>query len=107
MKTVYKERQRVSHDGQRLHFNTTMQVDPIFDGVKHMNTLMNPERDKTGRLYLGSIDPITAEVWSRECGFKIGTKGWAAYAKKKLMTGDYAKLRANPERKVFRGANVR
>jgi hypothetical protein len=78
-----------------------MDVEPIVEGVKHLNNLVNPERDKTGRLYLGSIDPLTAANWSRECGHSIGTKDWAEYAKKKLMSSDYAKFQADTGKRLY------
>lgn len=100
MQTMYQKRQSVHHDGKRLRFKTTMDVEPIIEGVKHLNNLVNPERDRTGRLYLGSIDPLTAANWARECGHAIGTKPWSAYAKKKLLSGDYAKFQADYQKKV-------
>ena len=42
---------------------------------------------------VGSIPHVVAQEWSRECGEAIGTKGFAEYVKRKLMDGDFAKLR--------------
>lgn len=42
---------------------------------------------------IGSIPFVVAEQWSRECGEAIGTKAFAEYCKRKLMDGDFAKLR--------------
>lgn len=83
-----------------------MQIDPVFEGVKHLNELVNPERDKTGRLYLGSVDVLTAQNWAKECGHAVGTKPWVAYAKKKLMSGDYSRLQADYDRRVHHVQNV-
>lgn len=42
---------------------------------------------------IGSIPLIVAEQWAKECGAGVGTKEFAAYAKRKLMDGDFAKFR--------------
>lgn len=42
---------------------------------------------------IGSIPLIIAEQWAKECGAGVGTKEFAAYAKRKLMDGDFAKFR--------------
>ena len=42
---------------------------------------------------IGSIPLVIAEQWSSECGASIGTREFAAYAKKKLMDGEFAKFR--------------
>ena len=43
----------------------------------------------------GSIPFVVAEMWSRECGAKIGSQEFAEYVKKKLMSGEFSKLIAN------------
>jgi len=44
-------------------------------------------RRKRANRLIGSIDPITAYKWMQECGYRIGTKGFAAFAIKRL-SGD-------------------
>lgn len=39
---------------------------------------------------LGSIPFVIADQWSRECGAGIGSKEFAEYAKKKLMSGEFS-----------------
>lgn len=41
----------------------------------------------------GRIPFVVAEQWARESGSRIGTKEFAEYAKKKMMDGEFAKLR--------------
>jgi len=41
----------------------------------------------------GCIPLVVAEQWSAECGEAIGTQGFAAYVKRKLQDGDFARLR--------------
>lgn len=42
--------------------------------------------------YVGSIDAVMAEQWSRECGAGVGTTEWSAYVKKKLQSGEFSKF---------------
>lgn len=98
---MMKQKERLHHDGKKLTFERSMDAEPLFGAIKANGELVNPTRDKSGRLYLGSIDPITAANWAKECGHAIGTKPFAAYAKKKLMSGEYAKFKAPVEKKVF------
>ena len=57
--------------------------------------LSRATRSKSGKLYLGSIDMVTATNWAKECGCGIGTKEYNIYAKKKLMSGDFNKFKAD------------
>lgn len=79
----------------------SQEVDSVFDGVKMVGEVENATRDTNGRLYLGSIDPITAANWARECGAAIGTKEFAQFAKKKLMSNEFSKFRAPRSKVIF------
>lgn len=74
-------------------------AEPIISAVKDMAAVARPVRNDKGNLYLGSIDPITAVNWSRECGAAVGTKEFAKYAKKKLMSGEFSRFKADYQRK--------
>lgn len=74
-------------------------VGSVFEGVKALS--QGAKHTKKTAQYLGSIDTITAENWSKECGAKVGSKEFAAYAKKKLMSGDWAHFRADLPRTTF------
>ena len=71
----------MTHTGDKLVVSKTMTVDPIFQGVQMHSEQANVQRMRSGRKYLGSIDPLTAQNWSKECGAAVGTKEFAAYAK--------------------------
>lgn len=101
MRTQHRQTETVSHQNGKVVFNKTMTVDPIFNGVKGMAELANPHRMKSGRKYLGSVDPFTAQAWARECGCSVGTKGFADYAIKKLKSSEYAHYRAASEKVNF------
>lgn len=101
---LHKQREQITadHDGN-VTIRRTQDVEPIMDGVKLMSEaqMHSPIRDSKGRLYLGSVDFITAMKWAKECGAPLGTKEWRAYAKKQLMSRDFAKFRAAPVRRVY------
>lgn len=87
-----------------------MDVQPIIDGVQSMQDIadandFNPKL--VGSRYIGSVDPITASNWAKECGYAIGTKGFAAYAKKKLLSGEFSKYAVQHNRRLFNGTKLR
>jgi hypothetical protein len=63
--------------------------EPVLDGVKMARDM------PTGQMYrhVGSIPLVIASQWTKECGAAPGTKEFSEYAKKKLMSSDWAYLR--------------
>jgi len=91
-----KPKSLVVHDEKHFSLVHTHDTECIIEGVKGMSETINrTTKNAAGALYLGSIDTITAAIWVKECGAALGTKEFAKYAKKKLMSGDYSKFRAN------------
>lgn len=41
----------------------------------------------------GTVPMVVCQQWSQECGAGIGTAEFAAYVKRKLMDGEFAKFR--------------
>jgi hypothetical protein len=94
-------RQRLVADADQFHIVRTLDAEPIVEAVKALGEIERPRRDAQGRLHVASVDPLTAANWARECGHAIGTKPFIEYAKKKLMSGEFAKFRINrPKRYV-------
>jgi hypothetical protein len=100
-RTLYRRTERVKWEDGKVHFKKTFDAEPLFPAIKAQGELVNPRRGKNGALYLGSVDPITAANWSRECGAGIGTREFAAYAKKKLMNGEFSRFKAEKNRRFF------
>ena len=94
LRVGYNYTSRMVHTGNAVEERTSMDVDGVFEGVKMLNEAAASDRLQSRR-YLGSVDILTAEVWAKECGAAVGTKEWAAYAKKKLKSGDYGKFAAD------------
>ena len=73
----------------KLHINRQQDVRSLIDLNKH-EAEVNPSMFGAARVRkIGSIPLVVAETWSRECGAAIGSKEFAEYAKKKLMSGDW------------------
>lgn len=94
----------IAEDRGAMTVVRTARVDPVFEHVRYysdrQNTVAPAERSKLG-VYLGSIDGITAAQWAKECGAAIGTREFAAYAKKKLMSPDWQRYRADTPKTVY------
>ena len=89
----YKRRETIEFDNNGMVvIKKSFDAQPIVDAVKMSSDIEAPVRNDRGMLHLGSIDPITARNWSKECGAAVGTKEFAAYAKKKLMSNEFAKF---------------
>ena len=89
-------------ENELTRFKRTMVVDPIIDGVKLLSEVINPNVEKVaGAKYLGSIDPLTASNLAKECGYGIGTKGFAVYVKKQLLNGRFSKYKANLQKRFY------
>jgi hypothetical protein len=98
------ECQRVYHQKpqEKVHLDTdgtirivkSVDAEPIMDAMKaYGDIIQKHQRGAAGAKMIGSIDPITAAIWRKECGAGIGTKEFAAYAKKKLADSDFRRFR--------------
>jgi hypothetical protein len=84
-------KERMFEEDGKLRILRSQDVQPILEANKRAQ---NTEIDRKSEMRrAGSIPYVIAEQWSRECGAAIGTKEFGEYAKKKLMDGDWAKLR--------------
>ena len=79
-----------SDEKGNIRRETDQDTSRIFDAVKAV------ERDGGAKgkdmHYMGSVPLTVAAQWSKTCGAAIGTRGFADYARKQLMSGDYGKL---------------
>ena len=93
-----KERVSFNSDGMMI-IEKSYNAEPIIEAVKMSSEIETPSRNNRGMLHLGSIDPLTARNWSKECGAAIGTKEFAAYAKKKLQSGEFSRFAVKRKRR--------
>ena len=82
----------VEEDG-KLVISRRQDVSALLDDNHELSTVAPSMHGDAAFRLAGRIPLVVAEQWSRECGEAIGTQGFAAYVKKKLADGDFARLR--------------
>lgn len=88
------EKVSVDTDGT-IRISKSVDAEPIMQAMKDYGDVIGMQHRGrvAGARMIGSIDPITAAIWRKECGAGIGTKEFAAYAKKKLADSDFRRFR--------------
>ena len=90
-----KETIRLDADG-RVIVQKSQDVEPIINAMKDYGDILGTRRNDrvAGARMIGGIDPITASIWAKETGLKIGTKEFAQFAKKRIQNDlNYRKFR--------------
>jgi hypothetical protein len=82
----------VEEDG-KLVISRRQDVRALLDDNHELSTTAPSMHGDAAFRLAGRIPLVVAEQWSRECGEAIGTQGFAAYVKRKLADGDFARLR--------------
>ncbi len=82
----------VEEDG-KLVISRRQDVSALLDDNHELSTVAPSMHGDAAFRLAGRIPLVVAEQWSRECGEAIGTQGFAAYVKRKLADGDFARLR--------------
>jgi len=77
-----------------VYVKTTEDVQPLLDANGRLRSVYDemPSYGRNGRL-AARVPNTIAQTWAQECGHAVGTKAYMAYAKRKLIAGDYQKLR--------------
>ena len=89
------------HDADgKLVEETSVEVDGVFRYAQQMMDIQDDTGGANNLRYRGSIDPITAKIWAKECGAAIYSKEWMAHARKKIDSGDYALFFPKSRRKT-------
>lgn len=68
----------------------TQDVQAILDHNKELQ--MDGPNKKSDMRHVGSIPFVVLEMWIKESGLKLGSREFAEYVKKKLLSGEYNKL---------------
>lgn len=84
---------KFTNEDGKIIINRSQDIQRILDFNKERN--IDGHNRKSDMRLAGSVPFVIAEMWSRECGAKIGSREFAEYVKKKLMSGDFSKLIAN------------
>lgn len=84
----YEEKHGFDNDGNFV-ISKTMNAEPVMEGVKYhvdRRAALGGKDGKAGQRLIGSIDPVTAANFIKDCGYGIGTAGFNEYAIRKLET---------------------
>lgn len=79
-------------DGKTIRIIKTQDTEPLLNAIKERPDVygVNVPLGK----WLGTIPPLIAANWMKECGAAIGTREWNVYARKKLKSEEWRRLRA-------------
>lgn len=88
-----KPYEQVISDPEHVRVVLRQECDGIIEGVKAIADVSR--RGKGTNQYLGSVPVVVAEIWAKQCGAPLGSKEFAEYGKKMLLSGDWSKLKAH------------
>jgi hypothetical protein len=89
----YDVKETMTEQDGRLIISRHQEVSSLLDENHELSTIAPSAHGDAKFRLAGRIPLVVAEQWSHECGEAIGTHAFAAYVRKKLMDGDFAKLR--------------
>lgn len=90
-----KPREAVTFDADNtMHIKRTNDAEPVLQAMRdYADVLDKHKTGAAGAKLIGSLDPVTASIFAKECGAAIGTKEFAAYAVQKMNDSDYKRFR--------------
>jgi hypothetical protein len=77
-----------------LHITKVQDCDAVLRGARAVREAVGV-RPKGDTHYVGSVPVVLAQTWARECGAGIGTREFAEYAKKKILSNEFTLLRGD------------
>lgn len=83
----------IKEEDGKVHISRTQDIQRILDWNKERN-IEGHNRNSDFR-HACRIPNVIAEMWLKESGLKLGSKEFAEYVKKKLMSGDFGKFITN------------
>lgn len=83
-----------------IHLNGTgnaviESIQDVEPSIKFNQMMAGHFNKKDERWFVGNIPNHLCVKWAAECGAKVFTKEWVAYAKTKLQDRDFSKLNQN------------
>lgn len=74
--------------------HTQVNAEPVMEAMKDYGDVLDKHvSGVAGAKMIGSVDTVTASIWSKECGAAIGTREFAIYAKKKIASPEFKRFR--------------
>ena len=83
----------IREEDGKVHISRTQDIQRILDWNKERN-IEGHNRNSDFR-HAGKIPFVVVEMWIKESGLKLGSKEFAEYVKKKLMSGEFGRLISN------------
>ncbi len=82
----------VEQDG-KLIIQRSQEVQGLLDDNARLAAVAPSAHGDAKFRLAGRIPLVVAEQWATECGAAVGTQEFGLYVKKKLLDGDFARLR--------------
>lgn len=90
---LYDVKERMVEQDGKLIIQRSQDVQNLLDGNARLASIAPSAHGDAKFRLAGRIPFVVAEQWSAECGAAIGTQEFGLHVKKKLMDGDFARLR--------------
>lgn len=91
--SLYDVKERMVEQDGKLIIQRSQDVQNLLDGNARLASIAPSAHGDAKFRLAGRIPFVVAEQWAAECGAAIGTQEFGLYVKKKLMDGDFARLR--------------
>lgn len=91
--SLYDVKERMVEQDGKLIIQRSQDVQNLLDGNARLASIAPSAHGDAKFRLAGRIPFVVAEQWSTECGAAIGTQEFGLYVKKKLLDGDFARLR--------------
>jgi hypothetical protein len=91
--SLYDVKERMIEQDGVLHIQRSQDVQSLLDDNARIASYAPSAHGDAKFRLAGRIPFVVAEQWAAECGAAVGTQEFALYVKKKLLDGDFAKLR--------------
>lgn len=91
--SLYDIKERMVEQDGKLIIHQSQDVQSLLDDNARLAAVAPSAHGDAKFRLAGRIPFVVAEQWATECGAAIGTQEYGLYVKKKLLDGDFARLR--------------
>lgn len=91
--SFYDVRERMVEQDGKLTIQRSQDVQSLLDDNARLGSIAPSAHGDAKFRLAGRIPLVVAEQWASECGAAVGTQEFGLYVKRKLLDGDFARLR--------------
>ena len=91
--SFYDVKERMVEQDGKLIIQRSQEVQGLLDDNARLAAVAPSAHGDAKFRLAGRIPLVVAEQWATECGAAVGTQEFGLYVKKKLLDGDFARLR--------------